>query len=101
MIAGPRTAASDGEAILVKKDSPLKQAAQLKGKSIAVAQGSSAHYQLVASLKKAGLTLKDVTVNYLQPADALAAFTRGQGGRLGGVGPVHLAGPATRPMPGC
>ncbi|MFI0150423.1 ABC transporter substrate-binding protein [Streptomyces lydicus] len=77
VIAGAHSR-SDGEAILVKKDSPLKNPAQLKGKSIAVAQGSSANYQLVASLKKAGLTPKDVTLNYLQPADALAAFTRGK-----------------------
>ncbi|MFH8680287.1 ABC transporter substrate-binding protein [Streptomyces lydicus] len=77
VIAGAHSR-SDGEAILVKKDSPLKNPAQLKGKSIAVAQGSSANYQLVASLKKAGLSPKDVTLNYLQPADALAAFTRGK-----------------------
>ncbi|MFD8324353.1 ABC transporter substrate-binding protein [Streptomyces lydicus] len=77
VIAGSHSR-SDGEAILVKKDSPLKSPAQLKGKSIAVAQGSSANYQLVASLRKAGLTPKDVAFNYLQPADALAAFTRGK-----------------------
>ncbi|MFH8403846.1 ABC transporter substrate-binding protein [Streptomyces sp. NPDC018019] len=69
---------SAGEAILVKKDSPITRPAELKGKVIAVAQGSSAHYQLVASLKKAGLTPKDVTLSHLQPADALAAFTRGR-----------------------
>ncbi|NEB82406.1 ABC transporter substrate-binding protein [Streptomyces sp. SID14478] len=67
-----------GDTILVPDDSPLKSPSQLKGKSIAVAQGSSAHYQLVASLEKAGLGLKDVKVKYLQPADALAAFTSGK-----------------------
>ncbi|MDW6058560.1 ABC transporter substrate-binding protein [Streptomyces sp. FXJ1.4098] len=67
---------ADGETILVKKGSPLKKVADLKGKSVAVAQGSSAHYQLVASLAKAGLSIKDVKVTFLQPADALAAFTR-------------------------
>ncbi|MFG2287926.1 ABC transporter substrate-binding protein [Streptomyces sp. NPDC048595] len=77
VIAGAHSR-SDGEAILVKKGSPLKRPAQLKGKSIAVTQGSSANYQLVASLKKAGLSPKDVRLNYLQPADALAAFTRGK-----------------------
>jgi len=70
--------ASKGEAILVPKDSALKKAEELKGKSVAVAQGSSAHYQLVASLKEAGLSLSDVKVKYLQPADALAAFTSGK-----------------------
>ncbi|MFI1204012.1 ABC transporter substrate-binding protein [Streptomyces sp. NPDC020883] len=77
VIAGSHSR-SDGEAILVRKDSPLTSPAQLKGRSIAVAQGSSANYQLVASLNAAGLSPKDVTLNFLQPADALAAFTRGK-----------------------
>ncbi|MDO0917025.1 ABC transporter substrate-binding protein [Streptomyces sp. DT2A-34] len=70
--------ASKGDAILVPNDSKLTKPEQLKGKSIAVAQGSSANYQLVASLKAAGLSLSDVDVKYLQPADALAAFTAGE-----------------------
>lgn len=69
---------SKGDALLVPNDSKLRGTAQLKGKSVAVAQGSSAHYQLVASLKQAGLSLSDVKVKYLQPADALAAFTSGK-----------------------
>ncbi|MEU0672285.1 ABC transporter substrate-binding protein [Streptomyces sp. NPDC006172] len=69
---------SKGDTILVPNDSKLTRTSQLKGKSIAVAQGSSAHYQLVASLKAAGLSLSDVKVKYLQPADALAAFTSGK-----------------------
>ncbi|WP_330456298.1 ABC transporter substrate-binding protein [Streptomyces sp. NBC_00820] len=70
--------ASKGDAILVPSGSRLTRPDQLKGRSIAVAQGSSAHYQLVASLKAAGLSLGDVEVKYLQPADALAAFTSGK-----------------------
>ncbi|GHI09527.1 ABC transporter substrate-binding protein [Streptomyces cellostaticus] len=69
---------SEGDAVLVPNGSKLTGPGQLKGKSIAVAQGSSAHYQLVASLKAAGLGLNDVKVKYLQPADALAAFTSGK-----------------------
>ncbi|MFF0730237.1 ABC transporter substrate-binding protein [Streptomyces chartreusis] len=69
---------SKGDAILVPKDSKLTRPEQLKGRSIAVTQGSSANYQLVASLRKAGLSLSDVEVKYLQPADALAAFTAGK-----------------------
>ncbi|MEV0642576.1 ABC transporter substrate-binding protein [Streptomyces sp. NPDC050619] len=68
---------SKGDAILVPKSSKLSKPQDLKGKSVAVAQGSSAHYQLVASLEAAGLSLRDVKVKYLQPADALAAFTSG------------------------
>ncbi|MER5203344.1 ABC transporter substrate-binding protein [Streptomyces sp. NPDC002825] len=69
---------SAGEALLVPKDSPLRTARDLKGKTVAVAQGSSAHFQLIASLRKAGLELSDVRVSLLQPADALAAFTSGK-----------------------
>ncbi|MFK4106348.1 ABC transporter substrate-binding protein [Streptomyces sp. NPDC019531] len=69
---------SKGDAILVPNDSKLTDPKQLKGRSIAVAQGSSANYQLVASLKAVGLGLSDVKVKYLQPADALAAFTSGK-----------------------
>ncbi|NUT28926.1 MAG: ABC transporter substrate-binding protein, partial [Streptomyces sp.] len=69
---------SKGDAILVPNDSKLTKPAQLRGRSIAVAQGSSANYQLVASLKEAGLSLSDVKVKYLQPADALAAFSAGK-----------------------
>jgi sulfonate transport system substrate-binding protein len=64
-------------AVVVPKGSPIKSVAQLRGKKIAVAQGSSADYHLLAVLKKAGLTPKDVTLQYLQPAQALAAFSSG------------------------
>jgi len=67
----------DSAAILVPKNSPITSVAQLKGKKIAVAQGSSANYQLLAALTKAGLTMKEVTPDYLQPADAEAAFASG------------------------
>jgi sulfonate transport system substrate-binding protein len=67
-----------GQAILVPKNSTLTTLAGLRGKRIAVAKGSSAHYHLLAALRKAGLTFHDIKVSYLQPADALAAFTGGR-----------------------
>ncbi|MFF2522931.1 ABC transporter substrate-binding protein [Streptomyces liangshanensis] len=67
-----------GEAILVPENSPLKKTTDLKGRTLAVAQGSSAHFQLIASLKAAGLKLSDIKVTLLQPADALAAFNSGK-----------------------
>ena len=51
--------------------------ADLKGKEVAVAKGSSANYNLLAQLAEAGLGFDDVEVQYLQPADALAAFSSG------------------------
>jgi len=64
-------------AILVPASSTLTSPDQLRGKRIAVAQGSSAHYHLLTLLQKAGLTIADVKVVNLQPADALSAFTSG------------------------
>ena len=50
---------------------------ELRGKKIAVARGSSAHGQILLTLRKAGLTPKDVQLVLLQPADALGAFNSG------------------------
>ncbi|MFF0744765.1 ABC transporter substrate-binding protein [Streptomyces sp. NPDC004111] len=77
-VVGASHGSSAGEAVVVPKGSPLRRPADLKGRSVAVAQGSSAHYQLIASLKKAGLGIGDVQLKFLQPADALAAFSRGK-----------------------
>ncbi|MCW2767177.1 MAG: transporter substrate-binding protein [Nocardioides sp.] len=66
-----------GDAILVPKDSPIKSVADLLGKDVAVAEGSSANYNLLAQLEKAGIKYSDINVQNLQPADALAAFTSG------------------------
>ncbi|HEX3976102.1 MAG TPA: ABC transporter substrate-binding protein [Solirubrobacteraceae bacterium] len=63
--------------LLVPKASTVTSVSQLKGKKIAVAQGSSADYHLLATLTQAGLTPRDVQLVYLQPAQALAAFSSG------------------------
>lgn len=68
---------SVGDAVLVPKDSGVHGLADLRGKKIAVAQGSSANGTLLNTLAKAGLKASDVAVTYLQPADAYAAFTQG------------------------
>jgi sulfonate transport system substrate-binding protein len=62
------------EAILVQKDSKVSSVADLKGKKIALNRGSNVHYLLLRALESAKLTVKDVTVTYLAPADARAAF---------------------------
>jgi sulfonate transport system substrate-binding protein len=69
------TMGAKGDTIVVPKDSPITSVADLKGKKVAVAEGSSANYNLLAQLAKAGLSYKDIDVKALQPADALAAFT--------------------------
>lgn len=61
-----------GEAIVAKPESGIKTVADLKGRIVAVGKGTSAHNLLVAALEDAGLTIDDVTVTYLPPADAAA-----------------------------
>jgi sulfonate transport system substrate-binding protein len=67
----------DQDAVVVPKGSPITSISQLKGKKIAFGKGSSANYQVLTVLAKAGLTVKDVALVNLQPANALAAFTSG------------------------
>ncbi len=67
-----------GDQILVHADSPIQSIADLRGKSIAVGKGSSAHGHILGQLDKAGLTPNDVKLVFLQPADALSAFTQRQ-----------------------
>jgi sulfonate transport system substrate-binding protein len=76
-IVGALQANPNGSALLVPKGSPIHSVAQLRGKKIAVAQGSSADYHLLTVLNKAGIPVHDVTLVYLQPAAGLAALSSG------------------------
>ena len=63
--------------VLVKDGSPIRQPADLKGRRIATGRGSIGHYLLLRVLERAGLSPKDVTVVFLNPGDAKAAFDAG------------------------
>jgi sulfonate transport system substrate-binding protein len=67
-----------GDRILVHADSPIRAVTDLRGKRIAVGKGSSAHGNVLAQLSRAGLSPADVSLVFLQPADALGAFTQRQ-----------------------
>jgi sulfonate transport system substrate-binding protein len=77
-IVGARTANPLSAALLVPKNSPIHSVSQLRGKRIAMAPGSSGNYHLLDVLDKAGIPVSDVSLDDLQPADALAAFASGQ-----------------------
>lgn len=70
-------ARGDGQGIVVPKDSPIRKIEDLKGKKVAIAKASSAHSLTIAALESVGLTFADIEPQYLPPADAAAAFTRG------------------------
>lgn len=68
---------TNGQGILVPKNSPIRGLADLKGKRIGFTKGSSAHNVVLLALKKAGLTYGDITPVYLSPPDAGPAFAQG------------------------
>ncbi|MCJ9702157.1 MULTISPECIES: sulfonate ABC transporter substrate-binding protein [unclassified Bradyrhizobium] len=68
---------TNGQGILVPKDSPIRTIADLKGKRIGFTKGSSAHNIVVQTLEKAGLTYADIMPVYLTPPDAGPAFANG------------------------
>lgn len=66
-----------GNAILVKKDSPIKSLKDLKGKKIAVAKGSSGFNLLYRALAQANIKPEEVEIIQLQPDEAQPAFESG------------------------
>ncbi|MBN3855793.1 sulfonate ABC transporter substrate-binding protein [Paraburkholderia sp. Ac-20340] len=65
------------EAVLVPRNSTLRDVADLKGKRVAFNRGSNVHYFLVQLLRKHGLDYADVRPVFLSPPDARAAFENG------------------------
>ncbi|WP_244788527.1 ABC transporter substrate-binding protein [Cupriavidus pauculus] len=66
-----------GTAVLVRPDSPLKTAADLKGKRIGTNRGSIGHFVALKALSSAGLRPEDADIRFLPPADAKLALTNG------------------------
>lgn len=69
--------APTAEAVVVRKDSPLKSMADLKGRRVALNKGSNVHYLFIKLMDKAGLKPGEIELVFLPPADARAAFERG------------------------
>lgn len=69
-----------GVAILVPPGSPIRNVADLKGRTVIVssARGSVSHYLLFGALREAGLRQDDVTTGFMLPSDAAVAFSSGK-----------------------
>nr|WP_238179239.1 aliphatic sulfonate ABC transporter substrate-binding protein [Methylobacterium dankookense] len=67
----------EAQAIVVPAGSPAKAVADLKGGRIAVTKGAGSHFLLLAALREAGLSFKDIQPAYLTPADGRAALVSG------------------------
>ena len=68
---------NDAEQLVVSAKSGIKTLADLKGKKIATPLASTAHYQLMFALSKAGMTSKDVQIVNMRPPEIAAAWERG------------------------
>ena len=69
--------AGDNEALVARKATGITDVAGLRGKRVATAFASTAHYSLLAALSQAGLSASDVSLIDLQPQASLAAWERG------------------------
>src|SRR5476651_2517815 len=77
-------------ALLVRKDSPYKTLADLKGKKIAATKGTDPYLFTLRSLQKAGLTKDDVELVHLQHPDGRTALEKGDVDAWAGLDP-HMA----------
>jgi len=75
-IGGTRSDART-QAILVRKDSPIKTAADLKGKRLAGTRGGWGQFLIDATLEKAGYKTEDAVFAPLGPVDAKIALVAG------------------------
>jgi sulfonate transport system substrate-binding protein len=77
-------------ALVVRKDSPLKSVADLKGKKIAATKGTDPFLFTLRALHTAGLTRDDVELVNLQHPDGRTALANGQVDAWAGLDP-HMA----------
>jgi aliphatic sulfonates family ABC transporter substrate-binding protein len=65
---------SGSNGLVVQAGSGIKDAADLRGKTIGVTKGSASYYGLLKALQKENMTISDVQFKDLQPAVLLSAF---------------------------
>lgn len=76
-IIGANRSDAYGTAVLVQPDSPLRTAADLKGKNIGTTRGSIGHFVTLKAITAAGLKPSDVNFRFLPPADTITALASG------------------------
>lgn len=79
-IVAARVGKPDSLGIVVQPDSRLASVADLRGRTVVVssARGSISQYQLYGALEEAGVPRAEVTVKFVLPTDAAAAFASKQ-----------------------
>jgi len=77
-----------GDSLIVKQG--INTIADLKGKTVAIEKGSADHLLLLLALKKAGLTIKDIKLKFLETGTAVVAFTDGKVDAVGAFAPFNF-----------
>ncbi len=77
-------------ALVVRKDSPIKSIADLRGKKIAATKGTDPYIFLLRALHTVGLSKNDVQIYNLQHPDGRLALERGDVDAWAGLDP-HMA----------
>jgi sulfonate transport system substrate-binding protein len=75
-------------ALVVRRDSPIAQVADLKGRRVAVTRGTDPHIFLVRALFDAGLSERDIHPVLLQHPDGKTALIRGDVDAWAGLDPM-------------
>ena len=78
VIGGVGAPSPKSEAVLVKKSRGFTSFADLKGRTVALNKGSNVHWLLVKLLEANKMTLQDINVKYLKPAEGRPAFDNDQ-----------------------
>lgn len=77
-------------ALLVRKDSPIRSLAELKGRKVAATKGTDPYLFLLRSLHSVGLGKNDLRIVHLQHPDGRVALEKGQVDAWAGLDP-HMA----------
>ena len=89
-VIGVQSTLKEGESfveIFAPQDSGITSMADLKGKKVALTEGTILQYTVVEALEKAGLSYSDITPVNLAPADSLTAYQSGDVDAVAVLGP--------------
>src|SRR3954453_15547593 len=77
-VVGTSAPIPKGEAVLVKQARGYRTFADLRGRTVALNKGSNVNWLLVRLLEANHMTLADINVKYLKPAEGRPAFDNDQ-----------------------